>query len=663
MSHADRSVRFQTATALGRIGDARGVAALLPALEETDLFARYASFTALNRIGRSESTAWPAIIMGLDSDQPAIREATLFAFRDAYDVAAVEALAGYAVNQQKPLAVRNAVAKMLGDLDLKAPAWNGKWWNIKPAASAPPAHTVPWEGTAKVQDALRAGLHDPEALVREGAGQAIVASNDPTLTIELLNQVVKEKNAQTRQSMLGMLTAVKNPNPEFTTAGNRLAAEVLADPKMDPQFVVQALTFAVKLPSITPELTDALMKRASSDLPPAQLVTLLETLSKAKATEITSAIVTQLKHADDGVRSTAVRLLSNRTGTSPAEALIGSLKDKSLVVRKEAVAALTTRKENAAVSALLECMADAELRFDVINALAQTPDLRALPAYLEGLGGKNVDQRAACLKAVTTLKVEALPAIEARLAQKPALAADIIVQLQKVYADHAAAAKSRLFSVEVSAMALEEYAAAVSQLKGNTERGRKIFFDAKGAACSRCHTVQKEGGDVGPDLSSIGAKYNRVQLIDEVLYPSKNILDGYESFAVELTTGRTLVGIIRSETADELTLIDAAGVKQVIKLSEVDTRKRTGKSVMPDGLQAGLTPADFADLIGYLETLRDITPELPKKTTSALPDVGAERLVHSAQVSWSTAVLQHPNRFLSPRSAQMHAQRTRFGTY
>ena len=94
------------------------------------------------------------------------------------------------------------------------------------------------------------------------------------------------------------------------------------------------------------------------------------------------------------------------------------------------------------------------------------------------------------------------------------------------------------------------------------------------------------------------------QLIDEVLYPSKNILDGYESFAVELTNGRVFTGIIRSETADELTLIDAAGAKQVIKLTDVDNKKKTGKSVMPDGLQGGLTPVDFADLIGFLETLR-----------------------------------------------------------
>ena len=616
-------MRSQAATALGRIGDVQGVAALLEALDETDLFARYASFTALSRIGQGDSQAWPAISAGLDSDKASIREATLFAFRAIYDVAAVEALAAFAVNSQKPLATRAAVMKTLADVDLQAPAWNGRWWNIKPAASAPPAHTVGWPGTAKVQDALRVGLRAPEAQVRQAAAEAMMASGDPVLTVDLLSFVPKEKDAPTRRNMLGTLAAVKKPSPEFTKAGNQLAADVLSDPKMDAEFVVQALAFAVNLPTITPELADALLKRAKSDLPPAQLRTLLETLSKSKSADVTSVLAAQLGHADEGVRSTGARLLTTRKEPMAAAALIGALRDKSLLVRKEAVAALTARRDKAAVPALLEHLKDADLRFDVINALAQTPDLRALPAYLEGLSGKNAEQPRGCAQAVAVLKKEALPAIEARLAEKPPLAAEVIVQLQQIYAGDAAAKKSRLFSVAVSTLALEEYAAVVAKSKGNAERGRKIFFDAKGAACSKCHAVHKQGGDVGPDLSSIGFKYNRLQLIDEVLYPSKNILDGYESYTVELASGRVLVGVIRSETEDELTLVDAAGAKYSIKPSDVETKKKTGKSVMPDGLQGGLTPADFADLITYLETLRDKQPEPSKKTGRAIPRDGS----------------------------------------
>jgi hypothetical protein len=62
------------------------------------------------------------------------------------------------------------------------------------------------------------------------------------------------------------------------------------------------------------------VKRAKSDLPPAQLVTLLETLSKAKSADVTSVFVAQLKHMDEEVRSTGVRLLTDRSDKTAGEA-------------------------------------------------------------------------------------------------------------------------------------------------------------------------------------------------------------------------------------------------------------------------------------------------------------------------------------------------------
>jgi len=101
--------------------------------------------------------------------------------------------------------------------------------------------------------------------------------------------------------------------------------------------------------------------------------------------------------------------------------------------------------------------------------------------------------------------------------------------------------------------------------KGDSQRGRQIFFDAKGSACVKCHRIGKEGGEVGPDLSGIGLKYNRNQLIENVLYPSKQILDGYEVTVIETKAGLSINGIVRAESGDELTLIDAEGKKHTVK--------------------------------------------------------------------------------------------------
>src|SRR6202030_1269293 len=99
---------------------------------------------------------------------------------------------------------------------------------------------------------------------------------------------------------------------------------------------------------------------------------------------------------------------------------------------------------------------------------------------------------------------------------------------------------------------------------GNPENGRKIFQNVQTVGCSRCHKVGTEGGEGGPALSGVGAKYDRNFLIDSVVYPSKQIADGFGQTIVKLKNGRVETGIIRMETEDELTLVDSGTQKIVI---------------------------------------------------------------------------------------------------
>ena len=51
------------------------------------------------------------------------------------------------------------------------------------------------------------------------------------------------------------------------------------------------------------------------------------------------------------------------------------------------------------------------------------------------------------------------------------------------------------------------YAQYAREHRGDPVRGRALFFDAKGAGCVRCHRSKGEGGELGPDLSDLGGKY------------------------------------------------------------------------------------------------------------------------------------------------------------
>ena len=157
----------------------------------------------------------------------------------------------------------------------------------------------------------------------------------------------------------------------------------------------------------------------------------------------------------------------------------------------------------------------------------------------------------------------------------------------------------------------EAYRAAALKGGGDPDRGRTLFTDLKGLACIKCHAVGKEGGAVGPELASVGSKYPRDELIASVLYPSAKISSGYEPEVLALADGRIVTGIVRNETADALEIQDADAKHVKVAKDDIEARKRSDVSLMPNGLAEGLSPGDFADLIAYLETLKNV--EVNKK--------------------------------------------------
>ncbi|HLY73486.1 MAG TPA: family 16 glycoside hydrolase [Planctomycetota bacterium] len=148
------------------------------------------------------------------------------------------------------------------------------------------------------------------------------------------------------------------------------------------------------------------------------------------------------------------------------------------------------------------------------------------------------------------------------------------------------------------------YAEFASRNKGDAAHGRILFADPK-TGCARCHRIHGQGGDIGPDLTGIGTKYGRPSLIESVLYPSRQIAEGYSQTQVRMRDGGVIAGLVRSETAEELVLIDSEGRAHRLRKADVDARRLSERSLMPDGLQIALRLEDFADLIAFLESLQD----------------------------------------------------------
>jgi putative membrane-bound dehydrogenase-like protein len=151
----------------------------------------------------------------------------------------------------------------------------------------------------------------------------------------------------------------------------------------------------------------------------------------------------------------------------------------------------------------------------------------------------------------------------------------------------------------------EAYRQFANKEKGSADKGKALFSDLKGLACVKCHALKGQGGTVGPDLSDLGLKYPKDEIIQSVLYPSAKIFSGYEPVTIALNDGRILTGIIKSETPEHLEIVDAEAKANKVPKTEIDEKKVSNISLMPNGLAEGLSKNDFADLISFLETLKD----------------------------------------------------------
>jgi putative membrane-bound dehydrogenase-like protein len=136
----------------------------------------------------------------------------------------------------------------------------------------------------------------------------------------------------------------------------------------------------------------------------------------------------------------------------------------------------------------------------------------------------------------------------------------------------------------------------VLSMTGDTARGAKIYE----TLCMVCHRHLDRGNDVGPNLGTIKA-WTAEQILTNVLDPNREVSPNFALYIVETNDARTLSGLITSETAGNLTLKRADGGTDTVLRSEIKSLTSPGISLMPEGLEAAITPQQMADLITYLK--------------------------------------------------------------
>ncbi|MCC6793922.1 MAG: HEAT repeat domain-containing protein [Candidatus Hydrogenedentes bacterium] len=141
-------------------------------------------------------------------------------------------------------------------------------------------------------------------------------------------------------------------------------------------------------------------------------------------------------------------------------------------------------------------------------------------------------------------------------------------------------------------------------LPGDPARGKDVFYNPDRAQCYRCHVINGEGKNVGPDLSKIGQKASKENLFDSILNPSAAIAPEYKVWILSSFEEGTLSGFLKTDTAETVELMDSAGVTARLDPKDILERTESTASLMPTGLSSALTAQELADVVAFLQTLK-----------------------------------------------------------
>lgn len=330
--------------------------------------------------------------------------------------------------------------------------------------------------------------------------------------------------------------------------------------------------------------------------------------SDVAAGAATDSLRSILVRAPDAVRRAAAETAGRLAITQLGPTLHAVFGDTALSprTRAEALRALERINDPALARAAAVAMTDAAptVRIEGRRVFARLDAADAIKMLEKAFDEGTMEERQGSLQTLANLRHQDVDALFARWLKR--LAAQQLPP--EIQLDLLEAAENR--NSQLLKKALAEFEASRSPSDplagfreaiagGNAERGRDIFFKKAAAACLRCHKLGGVGGEVGPDLTGIGAKQSREYLLEAIVAPNKQVANGFETLVIATRDGKVLTGVVKEDSAKQVRLITSDGVSVTILKPEIDEQTR-GPSAMPDDAVKQLTKSELRDLIEFL---------------------------------------------------------------
>jgi putative membrane-bound dehydrogenase-like protein len=562
LSDPDPEVRAQTAKTIGDVRDQSAVSALLPLLADEQARVRFFAAEALGRL-KAEAAIEPLIQMLADNED-----------EDAY-LRHAGALALSRIGQADPLLLlsehKNRGLRIAAVVALR---------RMKHAGVA---RFLQDEDEFIVTETARA-IHDDWSIPGAMPELARLLETTPFQNEPLLRRLLNANFRLGEAENLQRLVAYS----QHTEAPLAMRVEALAclSTWTEPSVLdrvdgrnrnLQPRDAAPLLAALEPILPDLLNQGE-----PAIQMMAAETVRRLRISSVSNILLASL-------------LRTNRTPEFRVSAL-------------EALAVLEDSTADAAVQIALKDQRKA-VRMAALRLVPrlQTSDERKVELLSQVLGTGSMEEQQSALQSLAALPIPETDSLLS-LTLDRFESGKLPNQLQLDLKDWVASSETDSFQTRLATIEAEkakedplaEYLAALEG--GDANAGRRIFYRNEAAQCVRCHAINGSGGDVGPDLSQVGTRYNRRQLLESLVLPSATVAPGYGIVSLELKNGQLAVGTLVKENGQELVLKTEAA--EPLRVPQASIAKRTDAPSSMPAMGLLLEQRQLRDVVEFLSGLK-----------------------------------------------------------
>lgn len=289
---------------------------------------------------------------------------------------------------------------------------------------------------------------------------------------------------------------------------------------------------------------------------------------------------------------------------------IANVKNPAIEVsqRRTMLSSLLNQQNTDASNLLKSLIDDPAMTLDAIRGYAIVENKEAPTVLLERFPKLEPEQQRAVIETLAARKTYAEALLQA-LKKKQISRDTIPTQVARSLDEMLGTRFTKVFgTVRVVAQDREQLLAKYKELcspaaisTADASHGRAVFQKT----CAACHMLYGEGGKVGPDLTGSN-RANLDYILLNSVDPSYDVPDAYKTVSVLTVDGRVVNGVLAEEDSARIVLKTAEQPRVVIAKDDIEVRKVSPKSMMPDGQLDQMEKQEVLDLIKYLRTTEQV---------------------------------------------------------